>query len=399
MKKQIFSLLSLLAIGAASAEAVTVTAPEVEAVPGETVSFAISMSEGRADSYISLDAKVQFPATGFTTTRSYTLSSLWTGASTVIGDIDSDGLLTFGISSANKIAGTALDDIITVEFEVDESLSVGTYDVTLKDMTFGYNFSDKDVAADYTFQVNVVSVHSVTLDENSTTAPAASNAAVNVTVKRTIAAGNWNTIVLPFDMTEAQVKAAFGNDVQLGDFTGYSYDSGADKITVNFDSVSAIAANHPYIIKVSEAVSQFTVEGVTIDPEDEPCNEKTTKDGRNIIIEWGIYGTYVNETNIPYDPEHKEYNLFLSENKFYYATSNTKAMKAFRAYFYFKDVLTSVENAASRVRMSFGDAPDGIADVQHPTYSEQRVYNLQGQPVKHLGRGIYVKGNQKIINK
>lgn len=43
---------------------------------------------------------------------------------------------------------------------------------------------------------------------------------VNVRVKRTIKANEWSTLVLPFAMTAEQVKSAFGNDVQLADFTG-----------------------------------------------------------------------------------------------------------------------------------------------------------------------------------
>jgi len=56
----------------------------------------------------------------------------------------------------------------------------------------------------------------VVLDETSTTAPKASNGAVDVLVKRTIKANEWSTICLPFTMTETQVKTAFGDDVRIG---------------------------------------------------------------------------------------------------------------------------------------------------------------------------------------
>ena len=53
----------------------------------------------------------------------------------------------------------------------------------------------------------------VVLDETSTMAPSAATG-VNVQVKRTIKAGEWNTICLPFTMTKTQVEAVFGADVE-----------------------------------------------------------------------------------------------------------------------------------------------------------------------------------------
>ena len=45
-----------------------------------------------------------------------------------------------------------------------------------------------------------------------------------VRVKRTINANEWSTICLPFAITAEQVKGVFGDDVQLGDFTGAVYE-------------------------------------------------------------------------------------------------------------------------------------------------------------------------------
>ena len=61
----------------------------------------------------------------------------------------------------------------------------------------------------------------VTLDENSTTLPEASNGETEIKVKRTIKANQWNTICFPFAMTEAQVYEAFGEDVQVAEFIEY----------------------------------------------------------------------------------------------------------------------------------------------------------------------------------
>ena len=52
-------------------------------------------------------------------------------------------------------------------------------------------------------------------------------------------AGEWSTICLPFDMTAEQVQTAFGDDVALGDFTGYDVAKENNVIvgiTINFDA-------------------------------------------------------------------------------------------------------------------------------------------------------------------
>ena len=67
-------------------------------------------------------------------------------------------------------------------------------------------------------------------------------------------------------MTAEQVKAAFGDDVLLGDFTSWSSEEDGEGdivgIKVGFTEVTVMEANHPYIIKVGSDVSTFTMGGV-----------------------------------------------------------------------------------------------------------------------------------------
>ena len=115
---------------------------------------------------------------------------------------------------------------------------------------------------------------------------------------------------------------------------------------VNFANATAIEANHPYIIKVSEAITEFTVDGVDVEPEDEPV-VATVKRTRK---QWSeMIGMYVADTEIP------SKTLFLNSNKFYYSTGATKT-KAFRAYFDFFDVLTDVDNSYEVKGNPFGDS-------------------------------------------
>ena len=228
---------------------------------------------------------------------------------------------------------------------------------------FEYGLSEKDYAEDVSFKIKVVAAHNIELDENSDVLPNAVSVA-NVRVKRTIKANQWSTICLPFGMSEAQCKAAFGDDVQMADFvnTESTYDAGDNVvgISVLFDGVSAMEANHPYIIKVSQNITEFTVDGVDIDPaeEDALVEVDNGQTGRRRVVYGGMYGTYHADTELETNA------LFLSDNKFWYSTGLTK-MKAFRAYFYMLDVLSDVENASSRIVLNFEDETTGVGDASH----------------------------------
>ena len=398
MKKKMISLLTLCAI-CAEVSAQTVTVADVEALPGETVVFALNLQDGKADTYTSLQFNLQFPATGFTTTGDYTISSAWKNASATVGDVDATGLAVVPVSSAEVIKGSDVDNLFTVYFTVGTDVAVSDYDVTLSNITFGYGFTDKDIAPDVTFTVHVVSVHSVVLDETSTTAPKASNGTVNVHVLRTIKSNEWSTICLPFAMTEAQVKTAFGNDVQLGDFNDYEFNNAAGTISVKFVNVTTIEANHPYIIKVADKVTEFTVDGVDIDPQEAVVDFDTSRrknQPRQMV------GAYIANTVLDWG------TLFLSGNQFWYSVGNTK-MKAFRAYFNFYDLLPDFENNyESRISMTF-DNSTGIHRITNDELQiTNAIFDLQGRRVKSsmpnsqssmLKKGLYVKGGRKIIIK
>ena len=225
------------------------------------------------------------------------------------------------------------------------------------------------------------------LDENSITAPTAATG-VDVRVLRTINADEWGTICLPFAMTEAQVTEAFGDDVQLGDFNDYTYDEDADAITVNFVTATAIEANHPYIIKVSEPVSEFTVDGVDVDPQEAIVDFDTSRrknEPRQFV------GTYVAGTVLDWG------TLFISGGNFWYSTGLTK-MKAFRAYFNFIDLLVSFEDN-SRITLNLLDAPTGIAEVAGSQSASGQYYDLQGRHVAQPAHGLYIKDGKKTFVK
>ncbi|MBP5763764.1 MAG: hypothetical protein J6W47_01490, partial [Bacteroidales bacterium] len=288
-------------------------------------------------------------------------------------------------TTANAFSGEG--DIAKVTMTV-AAKEEGSYPVSISNIRI--NGTTLDATA--TFNVVVVSAHTIVLDENTTTIPEAASA-VNVRVIRTIAAGNWSTICLPFAMSEAQVKEAFGSDVQLGDFNGYETledDGDIVGITVKFNTATSIEANHPYIIKVSAPITEFALDGVDIDPEEEPtvaAVKRTKKQWSEMI------GTYVAGKTLDAT------TLFLSGNQFWYSAGST-TIKAFRAYFDFYDVLTSVENeyAGSHLFINFAEEETGITEVTDSS-NNAVSYDLFGRRVENNARGLYIRNAQKVMIK
>ena len=142
--------------------------------------------------------------------------------------------------------------LITLTVKADGTLTAGsTLQATVQEVNFAKLDGQTDFFSDvvsFAVTIGEPADTRTVLDETSTTAPEAATG-VDVRVKRTIKAGEWSTICLPFAMTEAQCKAAFGSDVQIGDFTGYEATEDDDGnivgLKVNFKNATEIEANHP----------------------------------------------------------------------------------------------------------------------------------------------------------
>ena len=304
-------------------------------------------------------------------------------------------MITCLSTSNDSFEGTS-GELFTVKVSASAGLTIGDQlNAKLTEINISTTSGDESLD-DASFKITIGEPRTL-LDETSTTAPEAATD-VDVRVLRTIKANEWSTICLPFAMTEAQVKAAFGDDVELADFTGVENDiDDADNIigiTVNFSDVTAIEANHPYIIKVSAPINEFSVDGVNITTDEDKAYIEfdNGKSGSRRVVYSGFYGTYRAGTTLD------KFTLFLSDNKFWYSNGNTK-MKAFRAYFEFLDILTEVEDAySSRISMNFSDNEStSITSIDQTT--NNRYYDLQGRQVDRPGKGVYVRDGRKVVVK
>lgn len=203
-----------------------------------------------------------------------------------------------------------------------------------------------------------------------------------VMVVRTLGAGYWNTLCLPFSMTSEQVKATFGEGVQLRKY------GSMEGTTMNFEAADAIVAGDPYLIKVEENVVDPVVENVEV-----TANNPVEK-GNGTYGMKGTYTSYALATNGS--------NLFLGNgDKFYIPGTSTNTMKGLRAYF-----IAPVGTNPQALMANINGEVTAIADIEkadEDCCSDAPVYNLQGQFVgtnlKNLPSGLYIKDGKKIVVK
>ena len=244
--------------------------------------------------------------------------------------------------------------------------------------------------ADFTVTIG----DNITLSENETPA-FIEKSNVDVTVERTLKGGKWNTIVLPFDMSAAQIADAdaFGNSVEIVELTGVTCTMPQmmtfTGIKFAFTSVNSISANKPYLIKVGSDMSSFKAKGVNL-PASAIPTVITVNDNTNTWFTAQFYGNYTSEFTIP------ENGLYISDNMFKYTTGTTK-LKAYRAYIKTFMPLSNKSLEAGARSISFtvdGENTTGIYNVE-----DGKFYNLKGQLVENPTKGVYVVNGKKVIIK
>lgn len=231
-----------------------------------------------------------------------------------------------------------------------------------------------------------ISEEQVELDEafESYTKPSVgTSGSAEVHLTRSFSANCWNSLCVPFAISDAEVKTQFGSDAKVAKFTG------ATATTLEFTSCTSIEAGVPYLVYIPEGATQsnFTFKGVTAFA-DKPTdvvlsgsvNEKTTFHGY-FCKSTAPKGSYV-----------------LRKNLVYHLVKDMD-IKGFRA------VLIDGTNA-TRVftQWSLDGTTTGIGNIDADVIQRFNVYNTNGQMVRHaatslddLPHGVYIVNGKKVI--
>lgn len=406
MKKYILTL-AAIALSFSFANAQNLYIDEVVEVPQGAIGKVAVKYETGGYELKALQLKLDLPAgiTVGTNSDDETYEILDAKASKFSVTYANNGWNAFSASTAFSADTEGKGTFMNIFLAADASLGIGTtHEVTVKGPMVSRVVDGASQAYyldDFTFTVKIVE-NRVVLDENSTTLPEAAEN-VNVKVQRTIKGGNWSTICLPFAMTAEQISSAFG-EAQIAEFTGCvpTYASDADQyaesITVNFSSASTMEANHPYLIKVSDDIAEFNVDGVNIAPatnvDDLTLALDETKVSRTLFHYNYFIGNYIAGTPV------EAGSVIISGNKFYVTKGTT--IKAFRGYFFFEvDVIADMISAGlSNVKMNIdGDATSIEAINGEP--NNDGIYDMSGRKLNEMPKtkGVYVIDGKKVAIK
>lgn len=230
----------------------------------------------------------------------------------------------------------------------------------------------------------------ITLDENSESNTIEAKTGVNVTLKRSMVANEWNTICLPFNVSKEKAQTAFGEGVKIAELN-----AGSTGTTLSFNSVNEISATKPYLIKPSKenTSNEYVFENVNVVADDINKKYEITE---GYLAFKGIYNMMDITKDVVDNVDATYYAAFLgADNKIYKA--GTGMTKGFRAYF-----AIPKSASASALRVVIDGTATSIKNIDSEVVeSNAPVYNLQGQRVdgNNLTPGIYVKAGKKFVVK
>lgn len=301
--------------------------------------------------------------------------------------------------SVKTMDGTS-GTVIIITLKVDANLAVGTVlNATLQEC----KMTNKDEESmllndviDFTVTVGEPDDGRLHFDETSTKLPTyTAGEKGDVTLKRTIKADTWSTIVLPFTLTKAKAEAAFGSDVQLAEFSGFEVDYGDDEenvtplgITINFATYTMSAkkgmtGGKPFLIKTSKDISVIEADECSL------VNAITDVTKTDEFDTSGKFTGTFTKTTVPAD------GLFLNSNKFYYSTGQSN-IKAFRGWFELGAVLNrETDFGVKMVVDGFETKVEGLGVKD----AAGNVYDLSGRKVSKAQRGVYIVNGKKVLVK
>lgn len=247
------------------------------------------------------------------------------------------------------------------------------------------------------------------LDEDETLDDSRNLTKATMVFHRKFTTNQWNSLILPVDMTADQVKAAFGADAKIARFNRLE-----DK-WIYFETQTEnnlhIEKNVPYIIKPTKeptAVNRtynvggentkhinglvYTVTGIAYDDQTATLKHDDTEYTNGMKH----YGSYENPTVVPADSY-----ILHNSGKMVHTAVDHKNIKSYRTWL--RETTPSGETLQMRVEQNDGPST-GIKVIEETAKNANAVYNVNGMRMNssntnNLPKGVYIINNKKVVIK
>lgn len=331
------------------------------------------------------------------------------------------------VADANKRAklelGTSIQPVIVLNEKCNENILEGdtnydktgymmisegyvTYRFPVKAGKTYYLFASgtKLALSGFSFKKNESPAENLTLDGNANNTDAingmSENKLYNVTLNnRTFGSGKWYALVLPFSVSQKQMKTVFGNDVKVlhyNDVTGST-------LNLFEHYYQMIVGGTPVLVKPSKEVKNPLFNNVTLTSKNvvDIVNSDFKCTGSWDNVDFPEYSYFINaKTN--------SFNLFDPSK----VTSGKKPHAgAFRTW-----IISTSENPSSAAKLTM--RINGVEDENETTAiwnavignddnaeaASKGIYSLSGQKMnatdtRSLPKGIYIVNGKKVIVK
>lgn len=238
-----------------------------------------------------------------------------------------------------------------------------------------FTIESADIAAFETAKTAVTIAEATVVDETTATTLTDGNAA-SVVVNYTAKAG-WNTITMPFKLTNDFLTTVFGDGYKVYELKGFNQNQ------LNFGECTFFAAGYAYIVySTTPGSSTVYLQNVSIDATPNYDLYTDTESGTTVKF-CGSYAPRVaGEMTGLYG---------VTGDGAIAKGSATATMKGYRGYFEFSEPVSNV-----RIVLPGGEVLTGI-DAANILGNSETVYNLQGQRVNAAQKGVYIIGGKKVV--
>lgn len=289
----------------------------------------------------------------------------------------------FTILPENKAGGTLKYESSNADVA---AIDANTGEVTIKGVGEAVIYAILSETANYIagsdwYKINVV-MAKLTLDEETANGEALDGADgkwYDVTLKRTLKAGMWNTFAVPFAV-DAATLTAMGLTAKA--LTGSSVDG--QTLTLHFADATAIEAGKPYLVKVAETVTNPVFGKVQVSKTAVPA-----------VTAAADFVPTLGKTEMKAD-DAKSVLFLTSGNKLQYPASLPADFKGFRAYFQLKGAAAT----ARSFELDIDGETTAISAVSGSPADNGAVYTLDGRKVTNPAKkGVYIVNGKKVIIK
>lgn len=252
------------------------------------------------------------------------------------------------------------------------------------------------------------------LDEDKTLDEKDTYMGAKMIFHRTFNKDNWNSLILPVDMTAAQVESAFGKGTEVSRFNRLE-DNWIYFTPVTEDNGVLIHKNIPYIIKPTNeplANTEYTV-GSSIKTMEGPVyiatgiiytDETATLKHQDDVYNNGMihYGSYVRQNKTNDANDFVPMGAYMLNNGAMVHTAKNHYVKGYRCWL----VETNPSEKTLQMAFTTGDNnTTGIKTVEEQNRNDKMgIYSISGVRMNsnnadNLPKGMYIVNNKKVFVK